>query len=435
MLRCALITNDERLRTVVRRTATSAEIPAEVVADVALSADDVPRESVDEVCATDPELLIVDLGPDSLVGLRVVRAVAEESPERAILAVGPSVDAPGILEAIRSGATEYVPRPFEDDDIEAAYQRTVRRLGHTATKEEQPGDRRRGATYALFSPKGGTGVTTAATNLAAQIRRTTDARTLLVDLAPAMGTAATLLGLQPRYSYRDVVENAHRMDRDLLMSFLEVHESGLHLLAAPSGVDGGKALEFDDLRSLIRILGRHFEHVVVDAGRPVAPEIRALAGVADHFVLVATPELPALQNLKRYLDANPSGDGREDGRRLVLNRYWDGVGMTKKDVEKALGLSITAVLPKDDQPVLESVNTGTPAVLAGSSGYAKGVAALAEELTGVPASPAGPIRRIVNRVLRPFRIDDGAPSGNGAAPTTGPAHDGASTGRGRGAES
>lgn len=434
MLRCALITNDERLRSVVRRTATSAEIPAEVVADVALSADEVPRESVGEVCAAEPDLLIVDLGPDSLVGLRVVRAVSEESPRRAILAVGPSVDAPGILEAIRSGATEYVPRPFEDDDLEGAYRRTVRRLGHTPA-EEEPGDRRRGAAYALFSPKGGTGVTTAATNLAAQIRRTTDARTLLVDLAPALGTAATLLGLQPRYSYRDVVENAHRMDRDLLMSFLEVHESGLHLLAAPSGVGGGGALEPDVLRSLVRILGRHFEHVVVDAGRPAGPEIRELAGVADHFVLVATPELPALQNVKRYLDAHPSDDGREDGPRLVLNRYWDGVGMTKNDVEKALGLSITAVLPKDDQPVLESVNTGTPAVLTGSSGYAKGVAALAEELTGVPANPAGPIRRVVNRVLRPFRSDDGGPSGNGTAPAAATAGDGASAGRGRGAGS
>jgi hypothetical protein len=105
-----------------------------------------------------------------------------------------------------------------------------------------------GKVTTVFSAKGGTGVTTVATNLAVALRLLTDKEVLLVDLAPALGTAAVAMGVHPRYTYLDVIQNFHRIDEDLFRSFLEVDESGVHVLASPplaggNGCPGGEELQ------------------------------------------------------------------------------------------------------------------------------------------------------------------------------------------------
>ena len=119
---------------------------------------------------------------------------------------------------------------------------------------------------AVFSPKGGSGSTTLAVNLGVTLHQLTGKRTLLLDLAPMLGTAALSLGLQPRYSYLDVIQNFHRMDEELFQSFLEVHESGIQVLSSPPRLEDAAGPSMDEVMGLIRFCRRHFSHVIVDAG-------------------------------------------------------------------------------------------------------------------------------------------------------------------------
>ena len=133
-----------------------------------------------------------------------------------------------LLEAMRAGISEYLPKPPGREALYAALERVQRKLAVGSGEARRPGE-----LIAVFSPKGGTGCTTVATNLAVHLHRLTGKRTLLVDLDLELGEVAVFLGVQPRFSFMDMIRNFHRMDAELLASYIERDETGVHLLSSP----------------------------------------------------------------------------------------------------------------------------------------------------------------------------------------------------------
>ena len=68
----------------------------------------------------------------------------------------------------------------------------------------------RGRIVTVFSPKGGTGKTVTATNLAAALAKDDGKRTLLIDLDLQFGDAAIMLGIEPEKTIHDLVVDAGR---------------------------------------------------------------------------------------------------------------------------------------------------------------------------------------------------------------------------------
>lgn len=400
MLRCALITNDDDVRSGVNHIAHTGSVPSEIVADLPAFAAEVARDELGAVEDSGPHVLVVDLGMEASHGLRVVHTVSKNLPQCQILAIGPALEADGILQVIRAGATEYLPRPLDAEELSEAYGRVVRKVDPTVLEEGAP----EGSVYAVFGPKGGTGVTTAAVNLAVEIRRRTGDPTLLLDLSPSLGTAPVLLGLQPRYSYLEVVENFHRLDAELLDSFLQVHDSGVRLLGAPATFRPHEQLSAEKLGQLLMVLRRHFAHVVVDTALPFGPEVSHLASQADHFLVLTTPEVAALHRLKHLSEVLPRPEDPEGrGLGVVVNRFSDDAGMTLKDVEKASGLPILATFEREDEALLRSANTGVPLVLTGSSAFTKTLRGLVTDLTGVSPATRSRVDQAMSWILSPFR--------------------------------
>lgn len=397
MINCALITDDESFRRQVRGLMHDAESSVRLVVELSESASELSRDRVADILAADPDLVFVDLG-ESIMGIRVLEVLSQEAPEVPIIAAGPSVPAESLLRVIRAGAAEYLPRPFLVEDTEQAFRRVRRRLGNARQEESAS----RGQIVTVFSPKGGTGVTTLAVNLAVSLQEMTRESTIVLDLATELGTSALALGLQPRYSYLDVIQNFHRMDEELFQSFLEVHDSGVRVLASPPRAEDPTGPSMDQVVGLIRFCRRHFAHVVVDAGHVLtdAAEVALMEG--DHRLWVATPEIPTLRNLKRTLERVGSHPSDGKGPPLViLNQYVEGLGVTPQEVASGLGLKVEAVIEREATLLSESINVGRPAVSMGKSSYARSIAGLTETVAG----PMGaPVRRgFLQTLLRPFR--------------------------------
>ncbi len=77
-----------------------------------------------------------------------------------------------------------------------------------------------------------------ATNLAVALRILTKKDVLLLDLAPALGTAAVAMGVQARYTYLDVIQNFHRIDEELFRSFPRSARVGRPHSGLPPHPDG-----------------------------------------------------------------------------------------------------------------------------------------------------------------------------------------------------
>ena len=396
MIDCALISSDDAFRRLVRGLAQDHEAMARLVVDIQQSAAEVSREALARVAGGEARVVFVDLG-GTLTGVRVLEALSQEDPGLALIAAGPQVPADSLLRVIRAGATEYLPRPITPEDVSAAFQRVKRRVLPHASEAHAP----KATLTAFFSTKGGTGVTTLAANVALALRELTGEETLLIDLAPSLGTAALQLGLQPRYSYLDVIQNFHRIDQELLRSFLEVHESGLSVLASPPLGDGETAPSPDQVVGLLRLARRHFAQVVVDVGNRLTSEAFAALMESDQRVMVATADLPALRNLRRALELLQRHNGKTRPF-VVVNRFDKDAGLTLRDVEAALAHDVAHTITGDDLTLREAVNVGQPAVLDKKSRFSKEIFTLGTELAG-PDHLTSSRQGLLGSFLRPFR--------------------------------
>lgn len=397
MINCALISADETLQRQVLSLMREAGHAAQLAVELQESASELPKAKVQHLLDTAPQLAFIDLG-DSTEGIRVIDLLGQEAPEMVIIAVGPVVPAETLLQIMRSGATEYLPRPFTAEDVSGAFQRVRRRIGASSSEEGVT----RGDVTTVFSPKGGVGVSAVATNLSLAIQQLTGESTILVDLASSLGTAALSMGLQPRYSYLDVIQNFHRMDKELFHSFLEVHETGVQVLASPIRVDDQNGPTPDAVMGVLRLCRKHFAHVVVDAGHALTNAVDTALMESDRKIFVATPELPTLRNLRRVLHVVGGHEGNgKSGPILVLNQHRDGVGLGVSDVEDALGLSTRFVIEFDDT-MGESINLGTPPVLSGRSRFGRSIMELAAEIAG-PEHDAPTRDGLLQILFKPFR--------------------------------
>jgi pilus assembly protein CpaE len=234
------------------------------------------------------------------------------------------------------------------------------------------------------------------------VHRTTHKRTLLVDLDLEMGESALVLGVQPRFNFVDFVENFRRMDAGLLASYIERHESGVHLLSAPFQPEKAEAVTADQIRRILAFLRQHYDYIIVDTPRSFAPPILAVFEAADQVYIVSTVDLPSLRNIQRgYPLLKRVLTGGADQVRLVLNRYDPNDSISPSDVERSLGLKVFWKVSNDYEAVMGSVNSGKPIVLnGGKSSYTNDVKGLASAVTGVSSTikSRGPLGRISDSV-------------------------------------
>lgn len=401
MIDCVLISSEETFRHAVMGIVGKPANKTRLSLDLKMFAEGLNRDTLGKVLKAKPRVVFLDLGPDP-TGIGAVQTLNQEAPDAALVVGGPALSAEGLLAVMRAGATEYLPRPFSVEETAEAFSRVKRRARTKGSDKPET----LGRVTTVFSAKGGTGVTTVATNLAVALRLLTERKVLMLDLTPGMGTAAVAMGVQPRYTYVDVIKNFHRIDEELLDSFLEADESGVRIMASPLSPVGADAPSGGELQDLATLCRQYFDYVVIDAGSFLSGDLRPLLDVTDHRLLVVTPELPTLRNLKFALDLYGRSNGREPPQ-LVLNQYKEGLGLSSRDVEDGLGHRLALVLGRDDMRVLQSINLGRPEVLVGKSRFAKEVMALARKLAG-PDAASEPRQGILARFF---------PSGKGADST------------------
>lgn len=376
MLDCALISSDEAFRHLVLGLVRQPAAQARLVVDLQISADSLDPKGVSQVLDPNPRVVFLDLG-ESPGDLAALKSLSIEAPDVGFVVTGPRLSAEGLLAVMRAGATEYLPRPLSREETLEAFRRVRRRAKpHQAQVASISGK-----VVTLLSGKGGTGVTTVATNLSVSLAQMTEKEVLLLDLAPSLGTAAVAMGLQPRYTYLDVIQNFHRIDEDLLRSFMETHESGVSVLASPLEPNLSEGTTPDHVQELIRLCKRFFGYVVIDAGNSLSPTVDAALAESDEQLLLVTPEIPSLRNLKRTLDFLARANGQASPH-VVLNKYRDGLALSSRDVEDGIRRAVTAILEKDDNAVSESINLGRPAVLVGKSRFSKGLLSLSGKIAG-----------------------------------------------------
>src|SRR5207253_5456149 len=127
---------------------------------------------------------------------------------------------------------------------------------------------------------------------------------------------------------------------------------GVDTLLAPVQPDVAESITRDLVAELIYLARGMYDYVVVDTPPQFNEAVLAALDASHLYVLVATPELPALKNLRVTLDMFDMLDYQRDHRVVVLNRADARVGLTGADIERVIRVPIAAHVPSSrDVPI------------------------------------------------------------------------------------
>jgi pilus assembly protein CpaE len=337
-----------------------------------------------------PAVAVLYLDNDRDAILKLSQEISRASSCATVI-VSNDRDPDTILQAMRSGARDFAYLGGADDD--------VRRALLTLNLNLSQGQIKDGKVTAVFSCKGGSGATTIATNLAGALlngHSEASGQVVLLDLDFQMGDTLVFLDLASRYSWTDLRNNLHRLDKDLLFQSLTTHDCGLSVVAQADQPEEADELGARDVSEGIRFLRRHFQHVVLDGLRDFRDTTLAALDAADTVFLTMTQDIPALKNANRCLQVFRKLGYSGDKVKLVLNRFNKRGDLDPDSIADALGAPVHVTVANDFPTVSGAVNVGSLLVKAAPRARVTAdVKALIPLLDG--AAAAEPKKRLLAR--------------------------------------
>lgn len=222
---------------------------------------------------------------------------------------------------------------------------------------------RTGRVMTVFSPKGGTGKTTVATNLAAALAKREGKRTLLLDLDLQFGDAAIVLGLEPEKTIYDLVVAPGELDSEKLAGYVTKHPSGIDVLAAPLRPEDAELVTEGKVTNLLEVARGSYEAIVVDTSPFFHGPMLATLDRTDELLVLCGLDVPTLKNVRLAMQTLELLSFPVSRMRYIMNRANTNVGLKTREVETALKVKIAHELPSDGTIPL-TINRGNPAVLA-----------------------------------------------------------------------
>ena len=263
----------------------------------------------------------------------------------------------------------------------------VRKAGHAGRRQgKSRGD---GRIITVFSPKGGTGKTVTATNLATSFAKYAGKRTLLLDLDLQFGDAAIMLGIEPEKTIQDLVVAPGELDPEKLAGYTTRHSSGVDVLPAPIRPEDAELVTEQKLSRLLEVAKESYEVIVVDTSPFFHGPMLATLDRTDDLLLVCGLDVPTIKNVRLSLQTLQLLSFPTERIRVVLNRANSNVGMKRGEVEAALEAKIRFEVPSD-RAVPLAVNRSNPAVLSDpKSDFSRAMREMAKALLPAQVSKNG----------------------------------------------
>jgi pilus assembly protein CpaE len=349
------------------------------------------KEAVQLAKETKPNVILMDINMPDMDGIQATRLIVRDVPTAQIVMVSVQQDTDYLRQAMLAGARDFLTKPPSADELI----NTIRRLGEISRDNERKasvqvaevvtatGGRRvgiDGKIIAVFSPKGGAGCTTIATNLAVALQ-SDDVKVAVVDANIQFGDVHVLFSLKSKYSLVDLVRQAEELDEGFIQSVLAAHPTGVKVVLGPQTPEEAEYVVAPQLRRLLEDLRRLFNYVIVDTASVLREQELAVLDVADRILLIATPDIPALANAKKFFDLSEKLEYPKEKIMLVLNRMDKRWGISPQSVEDSLKHPVKGQITFDDKTVISSINSGVPFISGNrSTPPAQGVLDLATKI-------------------------------------------------------
>ncbi|MFW6136061.1 MAG: AAA family ATPase [Chloroflexota bacterium] len=355
-LRVLLVSADEDLKDEVKEALTRNLRDPQLFW---VSAPDFAIGRADELV---PDVILVDdhlAGRDAVPLIRRLAASVSTAPVLALVREEATREA---AQAVLAGARGFTTKPLSADDLIATL-RQILLPGRETARDRAVTGGGTGRIVAFCAPKGGTGRTTLAMNVAASLRELTDQPVVLVDADYAAPALDVILNLDSGRDISELLPKITQLDERLVSSVLREHALGISVLLAPPPGNEASEISLPKAQQILMVLRRMFPWVVVDTGLPLNETAFAFLDSADRILVTALPEMVGLRNTRILLDHLRDHGYPDHKIWLVLNRADMSGGVSRDDIEERLKVSFEHTVPNDQPLVTHSINRGIPLVV------------------------------------------------------------------------
>ena len=301
-----------------------------------------------------PSSVIISLDHMGEPGVKLVQRLVSEFNNTAVICASRDSSPDLILRSMRAGARDFIRLPINDEELTTVIERTNQFALEHASHEPA----KRGRAIAVFSSKGGCGVSLIATNLA--MLQTSP--TVLLDLNLQSGDLELMLGVRPKFSLADIVENRERLDDALLASYLTPRSKNVSLLAAPIKAESAEDIEPRHIYEVMELLRQRFDTLIIDTPHTFDATTVSALDHADQILLVLTLEIHAIRSTRRALELFDRLGYPRKKIRVVVNRWSKNIELDQKQIEDFLGERVVGFVQSDYRAAVNSINLGQPLI-------------------------------------------------------------------------
>src|SRR5213594_3776444 len=351
-----------------------------------------------------PNVILMDINMPDMDGITATEIISNAVPESPIIMMSVQGEQDYLRRSMLAGAREFLVKPFSADELINAIRHVhelekVRRARY-APLAPAAGTQVAGAAAApavetgkiisFFSPKGGVGRTTIATNLAVALHQSTEKPVVLVDGSLPFGDIAVILNMSPKAkTVADLIGSFETADSDVVESILVQHSTGIKVMLAPPTPESTELITGAHIKHVLELLRERYAYIVVDTWPSFQEQVITMLDVADVILTLMTLEITSLKNVRVFMEVVEKLGYDEAKVQLVANRNDSSGGIKASDVEASLGRKIPHTIVSDGRTLVLAVNRGVPFVISHrDSQVAKDIFALAQRVASAESAPA-----------------------------------------------
>ena len=344
------------------------------------------EEAVTIVPKALPDVVLMDINLPGIDGITATGKIVEIMPTVQVVMLSVQGESDYMRRAMMAGARDYLTKPPSADDLLNTIHRTYKLRQKMGTgplapagtpggqSAAEPTSTRQAKILTVFSPKGGTGCTTVAVNLAIALQTLlgADARICLIDANLQFGDVSIFLKLQATRTLTDLAPHVQDLDPNLLRTVIATHSSGVRVLAAPAtpeeaelfqdaGVEEGGSNRA--MKAILEFAQQEFDYLIIDSAHHIDDILLASLDINDVLLVLTRPVIPDIRGARMFIELLQKLEYPMDHVDLVINSVDNKrMGIQPEAIERAM-MPAVAHIPLDERTALRAANYGEPFVL------------------------------------------------------------------------
>lgn len=326
------------------------------------------QQGIDKVLEDKPDLILLDVMMPDMDGYEVTRRLRAnpQTVDIPILMFTAKTQLGDKVTGFEVGADDYLTKPTHPSELQSHVKALLARKTRLNEKAQTALQEQHGYVIGLIAARGGLGVSTLATNLAASLFNKMQTDVILAELTPGQGSLALELGLSTDRGLANILGRPPvEVTRNNVVEQLTPHDAGFKaLLASDQPRDFhliNQVSQYENMVARLSTLGRF---IVLDLGMGLPPFVQRILPLINEFVVLVEGVPNTIVHTRALIDDLVEFGTKKDRISVVLNnRSRSEHLMPWAEVQEQLGYPIAATLTPAPDLFIQAVRLHTPAVL------------------------------------------------------------------------